>query len=63
MASIKLTGIRNKVHLQDADQVRPLKRRLKVSDEELRLIVEKVGDSITAVAKEAETRRSSQHRR
>jgi hypothetical protein len=57
MLAAKNIGIRNKVHLQDAGQVRLLKRRLRVSDEELRLTVEKVGDSISAVAKEIETRR------
>jgi hypothetical protein len=59
MLSNKATVIRNKVDLQDAGQVRLLKRRLRISDEELRLSVEKVGDSIAAVAKEVETKRSA----
>jgi hypothetical protein len=57
MLSNKATGLRNKVDLQDAGQVRLLKRRLRISDEELRLSVQKVGDSIAAVAKEVETKR------
>ena len=43
---------RNKIDLRDAVQVRIIKRRLKISDEELRQAVEKVGESIAAVSKE-----------
>jgi Protein of unknown function (DUF3606) len=49
----KHTPTRNKIDLADP-KVRVIKKRLSVSDEDLSRIVEKVGDSITAVTKEAE---------
>ena len=54
MLSEKPSAHRNKIDLHDAAQVRILKRRLKVTAEELRRIVEKVGDSIASVCKEIE---------
>ena len=46
--------IRNKIDLADADQIRSLKRRLGVSHDDLHRAVAKVGNSISAVAKEIE---------
>src|SRR4051794_22819967 len=45
---------RNKIDLSDADQRRSLKRRLGISDNDLHRLVAKVGNSISAVAKEIE---------
>ena len=59
MLSAKPPAIRNKIDLHDTAQVRVLKRRLKVSEEELRGIVEKVGDSIAAVSKEVELEKAT----
>ena len=50
--------IRNKIGLTDPNQVRSWKRRLGVSTEDLQRIVEKVGDSISAVTKEIELERT-----
>jgi len=54
MQSEKAPVIRNKVDLLDAGQVRILKKRLGISEEDLRRIVEKVGDSIASISKEVE---------
>ena len=54
MQSEKAPVIRNKVDLLDAGQVRILKKRLGISEEDLRRIVEKVGDSIATISKEVE---------
>jgi hypothetical protein len=45
--------IRNKVDLSDRAQVRLLKKRLQISEAELTRIVDKTGNSIAAIAKEA----------
>jgi hypothetical protein len=50
--------IRNKIDLTDPNQVRTWKRRLGVSAEDLQRIVEKVGDSISAVTKEIELKKT-----
>jgi uncharacterized protein YjcR len=50
--------IRNKIDLTDPNQVRSWKRRLGVSAEDLQRIVEKVGDSISAVTKEIELKKT-----
>jgi hypothetical protein len=47
--------MRNKLNLANARQVRILKKRLSVSEDELRQIAEKVGDSIAAITKEVES--------
>jgi Protein of unknown function (DUF3606) len=47
--------MRNKLNLANARQVRILKKRLSVSEDELRRIAEKVGDSIAAITKEVES--------
>jgi Protein of unknown function (DUF3606) len=54
MLSEKAPAIRNKLNLLDAGQVRILKKRLGISEEDLRRVVEKVGDSIATISKEVE---------
>ena len=54
MQSEKAPAIRNKVDLLDAGQVRLFKKRLGISEEDLRRIVERVGDSIATISKEVE---------
>ena len=58
MLSEKPQAPRNKIDLQNATQVRTLKRRLRINDDELRLAVEKVGVSISAVSKEVAARKA-----
>jgi len=43
--------LRNKINLTDSAQVRAWARRLGVSADELKAVVEKVGNSIAAVTK------------
>jgi hypothetical protein len=50
---------RNKIDLADPSQVRILKRRLGISDEQLRRMVEKAGNSISAVSKEVRLQKAS----
>lgn len=45
---------RNKLDLSDRVQVRIVRKRLKVSEKELLGLVQKAGDSIAAVRKEAD---------
>jgi hypothetical protein len=47
--------MRNKLNLANARQVRILKKRLNVSEDALRQVAEKVGDSIAAITKEVES--------
>jgi hypothetical protein len=49
----KPTYYRNSVDLRDKVQVKVLRRRLKLSDEQFACIVRKVGNSIPAIVKEA----------
>jgi hypothetical protein len=58
MRRAKHPVIRNKIDLTDPNQVRSWKRRLGVSTEDLQRIVEKVGDSISAVTKEIELKKT-----
>ena len=51
--------LRNKINLTDSAQVRAWARRLGVSADELKAVVEKVGNSIAAVTKEIELQRAS----
>jgi hypothetical protein len=51
------TGARNKFDLNDRVQVRILRKRLKISHQELAEVVRAAGDSIAAVSKEAGDRR------
>jgi Protein of unknown function (DUF3606) len=61
MLSKKHQPIRNLIDLADAKQVRTLTKRLKISEDELRQIVEKVGNSIAAITKEVELQRAAAH--
>jgi hypothetical protein len=60
MQRTKHPPIRNKIDFGDPSQVRALSRRLRVPAEELKAIVEKVGNSVAAVTKEVELRRAPQ---
>jgi hypothetical protein len=51
--------IRNKIDLSDPRQARILKRRLGISSELLTRVVDKVGNSISAVRKEVELQKAS----
>jgi uncharacterized protein DUF3606 len=51
--------VRNKLNLADPKQVRLLKKRLQLSEQELNMIVGKLGNSISAITKEAATQRAS----
>jgi hypothetical protein len=53
------TGARNKLDLNDRVQVRIVRKRLKISDEQLASLVRTAGTSIAAVKKEAISRRLS----
>ena len=56
----KSQPIRNKLDLTDRTQVRLLKKRLRLSETELARIVDKTGNSIAAIAKEAALQRATQ---
>jgi hypothetical protein len=60
MQRIKHPPIRNKIDFSDASQVRALTKRLRVRADELKAIIEKVGNSVAAVTKEVELRRMPQ---
>jgi uncharacterized protein DUF3606 len=53
MISRKPTYFRNSLDLRDKVQVKVLRRRLKLTDEQLASIVRKSGKSISAITKEA----------
>ena len=59
MQRIKHPPIRNKVNTADPAQLRAWTRRLRVPADDLKAIVEKVGNSVTAVSKEVELQRLS----
>lgn len=50
------TSMRNKLDLSNRVQVRIVRKRLKISEEQLNDLVRKAGDSIAAVRKEASSR-------
>jgi len=56
----KSQPIRNKLDLTDKTQVRLLKKRLRLSEAELTRIVDKTGNSIAAIAKQAALQRARQ---
>jgi hypothetical protein len=60
MRHAKPQPIRNKIDQNDASQVRFLRRRLGISADDLQRVVEKVGNSITAVCKEIEPKKALQ---
>lgn len=49
----KPVDLRNSLNMTDQVQVRVLRRRLKLSDEQFRNVVRKSGSSIRAIIKEA----------
>jgi hypothetical protein len=51
--------IRNKLDLADRTQVRLVRKRLGLSDAELTSIVERIGNSIAAISKEAALQRAA----
>jgi Protein of unknown function (DUF3606) len=59
MQRIKRAPIRNKIDLTDPGHVRAWTRRLGLPADELKAVVEKVGNSVAAVTKEVELRRAS----
>ena len=61
MHRIKHPPIRNKINLEDPTQLRAWTRRLDVSAESLKAVVDKVGNSVAAVTKEVELQRASHH--
>lgn len=50
--------IRNKLDLSDRIQVRLIKKRLKLSEKELTAIVGRIGNSLSAISKEAAQQRA-----
>ena len=60
MRQQKVRPIRNTVNLADAKQVRAIKRRFRVSEEELTQIVSKIGNSIAAIGKEVALQRAAE---
>jgi hypothetical protein len=59
MQRIKHPPIRNKINLAEPAQVRAWTRRLDISADALKALVDKVGNSVAAVAKEVELQRAS----
>lgn len=59
MQRIKYPPIRNKIDAADPAQLRAWTRRLRVPADELKALVEKVGNSVAAVAREVELQRLS----
>ncbi len=57
MRGHRYSALRNKLDLRDRVQVRIVRKRLKVSEKQLVGLVEKVGDSLAAVSKEADLQR------
>jgi len=58
MQRVKHPPVRNKINLADPAQVRAWTRRLGVSIEVLKAVVDRVGNSVAAVAKEVELQRA-----
>lgn len=58
MRLIKRIAVRNKIDLSDPAQLKAWTRRLKVSGSDLQLIIDKVGDSASAVMKEIELQKA-----
>ncbi|MBR0955362.1 DUF3606 domain-containing protein [Bradyrhizobium canariense] len=59
MRRSKPQPIRNKLDLADRTQVRLVRKRLGLSDAELTSIVERIGNSIAAISKEAAPQRAT----
>jgi hypothetical protein len=59
MQRVKHPPIRNKINLEEPIQVRAWTRRLDISPDALKAVVDKVGNSVTAVTKEVELQRTT----
>lgn len=59
MRRSKPRPIRNKLDLTDCTQVRLVKKRLRLSDAELTAIVSRIGNSLSAISKEATMQRAN----
>ncbi len=59
MQRIKHPPVRNKIDMADPVQVRAWNRRLGLSADLLKAVVDKVGNSVAAVTKEVELQRAS----
>ncbi|WP_298253577.1 DUF3606 domain-containing protein [Bradyrhizobium sp.] len=57
MRGHRYSATRNKLDLRDRVQVRIVRKRLKVSEKQLVGLVQKAGDSLAAVRKEADLQR------
>jgi hypothetical protein len=55
---IRRIAVRNKIDLADPAHVRAWTRRLKLPKSELQLLIDKVGDSVSAVMKEIELQKT-----
>jgi hypothetical protein len=60
MRRIKHPPLRNKINLAEPTQLRAWTRRLGMSADALKAVVDKVGNSVAAVTKEVELQRASQ---
>jgi hypothetical protein len=59
MQRLKRPPIRNKINTTDPAQLRAWTRRLRVPADDLKAIVERVGNSVAAVSKEVDLQRLS----
>jgi hypothetical protein len=59
MHRVKRPPLRNKINLAEPGQARAWTRRLGVSADILKAVVEKVGNSVAAVTKEVELQRAA----
>jgi hypothetical protein len=59
MQRVKHQPVRNKIDLTNASQVRAWTKRLDISADELRAMVNKVGDSVATVTKQIELQRTA----
>lgn len=60
MQRAKHPPIRNKIDMTDPAQVRAWTKRLRIGADDLKALIEKVGNSVAAVTKEVELGRMSQ---
>ena len=60
MQRVKHPPIRNKIDMTDPAQVRAWTKRLRIGADDLKALIEKVGNSVSAVTKEVELGRMSQ---
>ena len=59
MQRIKHPPVRNKIDLAEPIQIRAWTRRLDISADALKAVVDKVGNSVAAVTKEVEVQRTT----